>query len=242
MALALGVVLCASCACGDPTLTTMGTEKPFDRRLRVSTEVRYQEARAGEPGVDEITRTDLRIGTAVAWFPTRWAALALDVPLVARTASTVTLARERTFSLGDIELRAKLFVWSDRRFSPTHLVSLVGGVKLPTAPELEEDGVAVNDDAQPGTGSTDPLAGAAYSYFGDVIKVFASSTVVVPTRGHHQLRGGTQLLTTVAVEWQPSGQERWALFLAADTRLEGAMDEMDHRDPDSGGFVGYLCG
>jgi hypothetical protein len=238
MSLALGIFACATCACGDPTLTTMGLEKPLAQRLRAATEVRYQEATVGEPGVDEVGRTELRVDTSLAWSPASWAVLSVDVPMVARTASYVNLGRDRTLGLGEIELRAKIFVWEDRRFAPTQVLALVGGVKLPTAPELEHEGAPVNEDAQPGTGSFDPLAGIAYSHFWDQVKLFASATVTVPTRGWNDLRGGVTLLGSVAVQLQPAPS--WAVLLGADSRIEAAADRGGVTEPDTGGVVAYL--
>jgi hypothetical protein len=238
MSFALGVLACATCGCGDPTLTTMGLEKPLAGRLRASTEVRYQEASAGEPGLDEVARTDLRLDTTLVWFATSWAAVSVDVPLVARTANFVNLGRDRTMSLGDIDARVKLFVWEDRAFAPRQLLAVMGGIKFPTAPRLSHDGVPVNDDAQPGTGSIDPAAGIAYSYFWDVVKLYASVTGSLPTRGWGGLRAGKALLGSIAVQLQPA--PTWAVMMSADTRLEGAADRDGMTEPDTGGFVGYL--
>ena len=44
---------CATCLCGDPTLTTMGSEKPFAGRLRASVEYLTRSEITGDPQTSE---------------------------------------------------------------------------------------------------------------------------------------------------------------------------------------------
>ncbi|MFP2933934.1 hypothetical protein ACLESO_54180, partial [Pyxidicoccus sp. 3LG] len=45
---------CATCACGDPTLTSMGAEQPFSGRLRLSSTLRAWGHTVGREGEDAL--------------------------------------------------------------------------------------------------------------------------------------------------------------------------------------------
>ena len=56
-----------------------------------------------------------------------------------RDSRSVGGASSAAFGLGDLELRAKQFVWSARRGSFQHQAAIQGGLKLPTAPVQSAD-------------------------------------------------------------------------------------------------------
>jgi hypothetical protein len=229
---------CASCACGDPTLTSMGGEQPFEGRLRMSTMMRAWGHTEGLAGVDAQRLRELRMDVAVAYAPRPWLVLAVNLPLQAREVRDVSLARERGWGLGDIDVSAKAFVWKDRNFSPDHLISVVGGVKLPTGPRLHaRDGTTLGIDAQPGSGSVDPMAGLAYQGFKGDWSFMASALGFLPTRGRDDFRLGASVRAQVAAQFQPS--TRWAVRLGVDTRAERAPDTAGVAEEAGGGFIAY---
>src|SRR5262249_45963002 len=115
---------CPVCSCGDPTLTVMGVEKPYAGRLRAALEVRQRTDAIGEPRVDQISLSEQRLDAQLAWAPWSSIFLQLVVPTLHRTVDYVNGARRSTTSLGDLELRAKVFVWQDRKLSSRHLVAI----------------------------------------------------------------------------------------------------------------------
>jgi hypothetical protein len=230
---------CATCACGDPTLTSMGTEQPFSGRLRLATSLRAWGQTVGEESLDAVTLRELRMDVSAAYAPLPWLFLSATLPLQARTVRDVSLARESGWGIGDVELSAKAFVLRDREFSADNLFSILVGVKLPTSPtQRDQHGRPLSLDAQLGSGSVDPLLGLAYTAFRSDWSFIASATGYLPTRGREDFRAGAALRTTLAAQYQPS--TRWALRLAADTRLEAASDTEGVRDPDGSGFIGFL--
>lgn len=230
---------CVTCACGDPTLTTMGAEQPFEGRLRLASSLRAWELTVGDKALNAITVRELRMDLSAAYAPLPWLFLSATLPLQARTVQDVSLARETGWGLGDVELSAKAFVFRDRTFSPDNLVSVLVGVKLPTSPtQRDAEGLPLSLDAQLGSGSVDPLLGIAYSAFRSKWSYFASATGYLPTRGREDFRAGASLRATVAAQYQPS--TRWAVRLAADTRWEAEGDTAGHPDPDGSGFIGFL--
>jgi hypothetical protein len=230
---------CATCACGDPTLTSMGTEQPFAGRLRLATTVRAWGLTTGVEGEDAIALRELRMDVSAAYAPTPWLFLSATLPLQAREVRDVSLARETAWGVGDLEVSARATVFRDRAFSPNHMVSVLAGVKLPTAPlqyTLEHQPLSL--DAQLGSGSLDPFAGLAYTAFGAPWALVASVTGYHPTRGHEGFRAGASVRTTLAAQFQPS--PRWALRLATDTRLEALSDTRGERSRHGGGFIAFL--
>ncbi|MFP2934678.1 transporter, partial [Pyxidicoccus sp. 3LG] len=164
--------------------------------------------------------------------------LAATLPLQAREVRDVSLARERGWGVGDLELTAKVFLFQDKAFSADHLFSVLVGVKLPTAPELRaEDGTLLDLDTQLGSGSVDPLAGVAYQHFRGNWSFLASATGFLPTRGIQGFRAGASIRTTLAAQYQPA--TRWAVRLGLDGRIEAPADIDGEKERDGGGVIGY---
>ncbi|HVG56913.1 MAG TPA: transporter [Hyalangium sp.] len=230
---------CATCACGDPTLTTMGTEQPFAGRLRMAATVRAWGMTTGDAALDAVTLRELRMDVAASYAPLRWLFLSAMLPLHARGVQDVSLARERSWGPGDLEISAKAYVFRDREFSPVHLVSVLVGLELPTSPTVHDgQGRPLSLDAQLGTGSWDPFAGLAYRMRRGEWSFVASLTGFLSTRGRMGFRAGSSLRNTLAAQYQP--HPRWALRLATDSLLESASETQGVPDPDGRGFIGYL--
>lgn len=184
---------CASCGCGDPTLTAMGIEKPFKNRVRLSLEQRlggFQDRRLEERAL--ISRTTL----SASWSPTAWLTVAASLPMAAGELSQLreqTRAPRRVIGLGDLDLYVRGLVFRDRRFAPRHVVGVLAGLKFPTGPRVRDSsGYPAADDFQPGSGSWDPIFGANYGYFGD-LGVFVSFSYRHATTGRNEYRRGSVL-------------------------------------------------
>jgi hypothetical protein len=57
---------CASCGCGDPTLTTLGTTKPFAGRLRAALQLAYRTDAVGREGLNRVELREARLDASVA--------------------------------------------------------------------------------------------------------------------------------------------------------------------------------
>ena len=228
---------CAICGCGDPTLTVMGAEQPFGGRLRLSSELRYRSDQIGS-SADGTRFGEVRLDSAVAWAPTRDWMLSATVPLLARDVDQDAL-HQRTLTLGDLELTARRVVYRDRWFAPRHMVSLIAGLKLPTSPvERDATGQPLDVDAQPGTGSFDPLVGVAYAYFDHPRSAYASALVRLPSQGRSGVSVPASLRATLSVQRQM--EMSFAFRLAVDARLDGTAHDNGVADEDSGGFIAFL--
>jgi hypothetical protein len=230
---------CASCGCGDPTLTSMGTEQPFAGRLRLATQMRAWSLTSGQRGEDAAALRELRMDLSVAYAPLPWLFLSAMAPLQARSRQDISLAREAGWGLGDMEIGARLFVFRDREFSPDHLVSILAGSRMPTSvTQTDAGGRPLSLDAQLGTGSWDPFLGLAYTAFLGPWSFIASATGYLPTRGREGFRAGPSMLSTLATQFQPT--PRWALRLALDGRVEGESNHAGVRDEEGSGAIAYL--
>jgi hypothetical protein len=231
---------CAACACGVPSLTTTGQEVPFAGRLRFSSLVRAWGLTEEEATPGERRLRELRLDLGVAYSPTAWLTLGASLPLQARELSDTGLAHQRALSPGDAELSARAVVWRDRAFGPRHLLSVLAGVKLPTAPLVRDAaGVPLELDAQVGTGSVDPLLGVAYTGFHGPLSVSASATGRLPTSGRDGYRGPPALLVGLGAQLQlPSSP--WALRLGTDAQLAGEGSTSGARDASVRGLVAFV--
>jgi hypothetical protein len=229
---------CASCACGDPTLTVMGAEQPFAGRLRLSVEAQYRRDAVGRETVDRVQLQELRTHVAVAYAPLPWLMLSLTLPLIARDLTDVTLSRERLVSVGDIELYGRLYFFRDRAFAPTHTLGVQAGMRMPTAPLLRDSSGAYREpELQPGTGSFDPALGLSYLMSADPWSAFVSEIVYVPTRGLVDFQVGTSWRGTHALQYQLS--TALALRAGVNHRLEASSRHGAALEPDSGGFIAF---
>jgi hypothetical protein len=228
---------CATCGCGDPTLTAVGVEKPYKNRLRVALEERVGSHTMG--AAEELSSTLMtRTALSVAYTPHERLTLTAYLPFVA---SHLENARQDAWvrGLGELELTARAVVARDRRFAPRHLLWLIGGVKAPTAPRVYDDaGFPYPDDDQPGTGSWDPIAGATYAWFGRVT-IYTSALFRYPTENPRGRRFGWSLLSSTVAQLQPFS---WlALQLGADLRYQGPdLLPNGAAASNTGGFIAQL--
>ena len=220
---------CASCGCGDPTLTAMGVEKPFANRLRFSLEERFSGDSAGNADYLEETWT-LRSSLTASFSPNDRFTIAALVPLMSIWTSVAGSAYQNVTGLGDSELMARAILWRERAWSPRHLISLMGGIKIPTAPRgYYASGYPAPDDVQPGSGSWDPFVGLGYHWFtSDLFSTFASLSYRYTTPGWHDYRRGESVGGTAGLQLQPSGRVAFAVSLdyrwaAADQLASGGV-------------------
>ena len=230
---------CAACACGDPTVTVMGAQQPFDNRVRVALEFQHRRDGIGGSGVDRIELNEQRLSLSAAYAPWRWLMLSVSVPFVRRELSDVTLATDTLWGPGDAEVRARAFVFRDRAFAPTHLLAINTGMRLPTAPlDRDATGAYREPELQAGSGSFDPLLGLSYAWFAHPWSAYVSEIVYIPSRGRADFRVGTSWRGTHTLQYQFG--TAFALRGGLDFRLEQRARSGSTIEPDSGGFVLFL--
>ena len=227
---------CSTCTVGDPTLTSLGVGQPYRNRVRLSLTGRQRREAIGA-GRDATELLEHRFELAAAWSPTdRWV-LSVLVPLVQQRVVFPNLARERRVNLGDAELRVRAVVFRDRALAPRHLLSAIAGLELPTAPELRDGEGQARYELQSGSGSADPLVGVLYSRFAAPHSLHLLATLIVPTPGRFEVRGGPSLRLVSRYQWQPSTV---GLEVGVDGRVDGVDHVAGRRDPESGGSVLWL--
>jgi hypothetical protein len=229
---------CAACGCGDPTLTALGNEKPLAGRMRAAAEVLLQSQRSGTPLVNQLTIAERRLRLQAAWAPSARIFLLATLPLVDRDVSYVNLARRRVTGIGDLELRARAFLWEDRGFSPRHLIAATAGARLPTAPwGRDPRGSAWPAELQAGTGAVMPLLGLSYATFRFPWSGYVGVEGSAPLWARAELRPGRSLVASGGAQRQVGAV---AARLGIDVRADEAALENGRVDPDSGGLVGFL--
>lgn len=230
---------CASCACGDPTLTVMGTGKPFSGRLRLGLEARLRWVDSGVRGVDRLELSEQRWAVEAAWAPLEWLFVSARLPLVRRELQAADFSHLTLFGLGDAEISTKAFVLRDRAFDARHLIGVELGTELPTSPaRAEVGGRRLGFESQLGSGSIDPFAGVSWSWFSRPISTYASVRGLLPTRGHFGARAGPALLASLVAQTEAG---TWAAVrLGADLRVEAPFEEGGVEDPHSGGTALFL--
>jgi hypothetical protein len=225
---------CATCLCGDPTITTMGTEKPFAGRMRASIEYIDRGETVGEPGVSEQTVDEERLTYSFSYaLDERWI-FAASLPTVTKKLHRFNLSREQGSGIGDLDLSARWFLGKDESFPTRRLWGLQFGLRLPTSSEQKKNGQPVDFDAQPGAGATIPGIGAWYGRFERPWFFYASANFQhAIDHGYQGYEAGDVLLATGLVQYALHTQ------LALQFSLDGRFRQKDRyfgtADDDSGG-------
>lgn len=236
LAAPVSALACATCACGDPTLTVMGVDKPYATRVRLALTTSYRSERTPSTTGGAYVEDEGRAQLEVSWAPHDRVVLAAALPFVTAGARTPNLAWSRGFGLGDGAVRLRVVAVRDR--AGRHLAGLSTGLTLPTGPRLVRDGVPVPLDAQPGSGAWTPEGGLWYSWFGGPWSVFTSATARGSSRGFEARQPGAAVLGTVAAQWQPHSVV--AARLSADARWADPDRTPDGPDASTGGWLVQL--
>jgi hypothetical protein len=232
---------CASCGCGDPTLTAVGVEKPYKNRLRVAVEERVGQASLGT-GVGRERLLMTRTGLGVSYTPETHITFSAYLPYIASHLDGPETLNAWVHGLGDLDLQARVLVFRDHRFSPHHLLWLMAGVKAPTGPRVRDaQGFPFSDDNQPGTGAWDPEGGITYAWFGGKsLSLFHSFIGRYTTYGPRGYRFGSSVTSVTTLQFQPF--ERVAFQMGGELLYTWADQLQNHADaPNTGGVVVALA-
>jgi hypothetical protein len=213
------VLACATCLCGDPTLTVPGTERPVAGLVRVSSELRLRTSIDDGAALQEARAT-----LGVAWAPTQKLVLSVDAPVwIARSRSFAGFTPSSAQGPGDVDAQARVVVFSDRAVAPHVLAGLRGGIRMPTGTALVKPGGALSVDLEPGTGAFTPHGGAWVSASRAPLSGFASIEVHQPAMdGHASIRGGTVVTAGALGQFQPLD------LLAVRLGLDARAQQKDH--------------
>lgn len=230
------VLACATCLCGDPTITTMGTEKPFAGRLRASLEYLERSERVGEPAVSEHVIDEQRLTYSFSYAPSRSWMFAASLPMVTKEVRRYDLSREQASGVGDLDLSARWFIGDGGGFPVRNLWGLQFGVRLPTSSEQHSNGEPIDFDAQPGAGATIPSVGAWYGHY-RMPWFFYTSAVIqrAVSDGYQGYRAGDVVLLTGHTQY--ALHQRFALQFSLDGRWKQRDRYFDVSDADSGGVL-----
>jgi len=229
---------CATCLCGDPTLTLMGTEKPFLGRFRISADFLYRGEETGIAGFNRQEVTENRFTLGLSYALNQKLSLGLKIPVIRKELETASLAEESVTGLSDITVTGKWFIYQDDVAETRHMAGLLTGLRMPTSEEAEDNGRAYDIDVQPGTGAWVPQLGAWYGYYEFPWFFYVSSVVHYATEGYQGFTAGTAVVTTGLVQYAFSPVIAGQLSL--DTRWSDKHEFGDEADPDSGGFLGFV--
>jgi len=228
---------CASCSCGDPTLTANGIEQPYTNRVRLAAEERFQSHTQGD-GVMNHEAMLLRSALVGIWSPHSRVTLGVLLPWMTGWLREPGRPLETINGLGDLEASARVVLYRDRRFAAHHVFSGMAGLKFPTAPRIADaSGYYYSDDDQPGSGSWDPFFGLSYAWFsGGLTSVAANAGYRRTTPGPRGYQRGSTLGWGAAVQLQPF---TWG---AISLGVDGSWREVDrlengHASPNTGGTV-----
>lgn len=230
------VFACATCLCGDPTITTMGTEKPFAGRMRASVDYLERSEKVGVPAVSAHEIDEQRFIYSFSYAPSKTWMIAASLPLVTKQVRRFDLSRQQGSGVGDLDLSARWFIGESGGFPVRNLWGLQFGVRLPTSSEQRSNGVPIDFDAQPGAGATIPSVGAWYGHY-RMPWFFYTSAVFqhAVNDGYQAYRAGDVVLLT--------GHTQYALHqrLALQFSLDGRWKQQDQyrgvTDADSGGVL-----
>lgn len=227
---------CATCLCGDPTITTMGTEKPFAGRMRASIDYLTRGETVAVPGVSEVVTDEERVTYSFSYAISDEWIVAASLPYVTKQVRRFDLSRAQASGVGDLDLSARWFLGKDESFPVRYLWGVQFGVRLPTSSEQTSGGEAIDFDAQPGAGATIPNVGAWVGRYAMPWFLFASAAYQhAATEGYQGYQAGDVVLIT--------GLAQYALNygVAVQFSLDGRLKRQDKydgvTDEDSGGVL-----
>lgn len=227
---------CATCLCGDPTITTMGTEKPYAGRMRVSVDYLTREETVGIAHISEQTVNEERITYNFSYALNEKWVFAASVPLVDKKVERYDFSRDDASGIGDTDLSARWLIGSGDGIQAKNLWGVQLGLRVPTSSEEKSHGTAIDFDAQPGAGATIPSVGLWYGRY-QMPWFFYTSAVVqhAVDEGYQGYQAGDVLLVTGHAQYAVNYQ--LALQFGLDGRWKEKDSYHDVTDNDSGGML-----
>jgi len=229
---------CSTCMVGDPTQSLMGSEKPFENRLRLSLDYLSRSEELGREGFNKKVIDEDRLSLSLAYAPSsRWM-ISANLPFIKRQLESFNLADQEVSMLGDTTITVKNYL-QDSEFLQSDMYGFLAGIKLPTASEQkDENGLALDFDVQAGQGATVVNLGLWYAHFSYPFLLYTSASYHVASEGYQDFQAGDALVFNATAQYASSHGLSYYLG------LEGRSSQKDTfagvSDPDSGGTIIYL--
>ncbi len=227
---------CTSCLCGDPTLTTLGTEKPYAGRIQFGWEAIYREEETGTQAIDLKVVDELRHTLNASYWPNKKIGLSIALPVHSTLNLTVQNgANQQGSGVGDLEFNGRYYQWQNRRYN----AGFIAGMRLPTGSEQKTaSGQPIDIDAQPAQGVYQTRLGMWYSRY-KYPWSFHSSAIAYKAlnEGYQGFEPGEQL--TLSGVGQYAMTKKLSVMFGLEAR-SGAKDAFyDEQDNNSGGTIAY---
>lgn len=176
---------------------------PSKNQLLVRSQVRFVK-KSDDPTDKDRDREDFNIPTTIIYGITEKAALFVTIPYVIKELESTESGSRRErgdFGLGDITLLGKYRIYTKDYPGKTSRLSILGGIKLPTGEDDEEDSFGrLPQNLQLGTGSSDPIIGAAYTWQTLDHEIDIDSTYKFNTEGANDFEFGDLLKYNIAYQ------------------------------------------
>lgn len=226
---------CTSCLCGDPTLTTLGTEKPYAGRTQFGWEAIYREEETGQ-GVNLKNVTELRHTLNASYWPTKKIGLAFSLPVHSTLNLTVPNGADQQGSgVGDLAVNGRYYVKQTRRYN----TGVIVGMRLPTGSEQKTaSGQAIDIDAQPAQGIYQARLGGWFSRYRYPWSFHGSAIAYAGlNEGYQGFEAGNQLTLSGIAQYATT--QKLSVMWGVEART-GAYDTFNgERDNNSGGTIAY---
>ena len=229
---------CAACACGDPTLTTLGNDRSFAGRVRVSSVMRYRQLEIGQ----DTTFTqlqELQLMLAGAASLTDRLTVGFALPLTQLTVDYANLARDRSAGLQEVRLSSRWTALSHRNGRTQHIAGLRLELGIPAAPELTSpDGRALPMEAQLDPGSWKAIPALWYGYFAYPWSLQVSARIRLATEGRQQYQQG--LASFIDLQSQYQLATWFALSGGFHSRMAAENTQAGTIESDTGGAIAFV--
>jgi hypothetical protein len=221
---------------GDPTITVMGTEKPFEGRMRVGVDYLERSETVGVSGVSDVKTDEERITYNFSYSLNVDWMFAVSIPTVTKKIKRYDLSSQTGSGLGDADLSARWFIGKGESFMRHNLWGMQFGIRLPTSEEEKSNGVPIDIDAQPGAGATIPSIGIWYGkYVTPWFFYFSGIFKHAIDEGYQGYKAGDVLLGTAMGQYAVN--EKLAVQVGFDGRYKKKDKFYDTYDDDSGGIL-----
>jgi hypothetical protein len=251
---------CSICRCGDPAFNALGLNIYSPKSFRIAFDWdRFDKTQGSIEGGEGATETVLenRFTAMVSYTPSDALTLVARLPYTIRELTTEPGVGDATAldedhhgsttgrGFSDPELYALVRVWAAPFVGGLGRRAWVGvqlGVKTPWGEnDLREDGERLDEHVQPGTGSTDWIAGVAGVYLLDpVSSLFGSLQYRGTGSNAFGYRYGSAALANLGYERKLGNRVDAVLELNGRDAAKDRVDADGTLDPNTGGGLLYL--
>ena len=247
---------CASCGCSLSSMTADWDSEGYSTSAGWKMDIIYNliDQHQLRHGSSKISAQDVPIGQELeSYTHNNYITLGLDydfnpnwgvtlrVPFIVRDHATLGEEHDeydtsRSSSIGDMSLIAHY-----QGFMPNHNFGVELGLKFPTGSFTDtfRDGEALDRGLEPGTGTTDIIAGVYYfDSFSPTWSYFGEATVQTALDSRDQYKPGTAENVTLGVRY--TGWGRWIPQFQINGRYANRDTGLNSDNFDSGGTLLYL--